>query len=95
MESRDAYLKKLQAQLDEWAAEMAKLKAKADMLEADSRIELHKQIDRIREQQADARARMDELAKAGDEAWDDLTAGMEKAWDDLRAAMESAAARFK
>lgn len=95
MEMRDAYLKQLQAQLDEWTANLAEMKAQADKLEAESRIELQRQIEKIREQQAEARARMEELAKAGDDAWDDLTAGMEKAWDDLREAMESAASRFK
>ena len=45
---------KLQAQLDEWSAEIDKLKAKADKAEADAQLEYYKEIEELRSMQETA-----------------------------------------
>jgi len=92
---REAYEKKLQAQLDQWQAEMDKLKAKADAAEADARIEYQKQIDRLEAQRQDALKQMKEFQEAGDSAWKDMKAGMESAWASLHESLEKARSRFR
>ena len=94
MSMRDAYEQKLQAQLDEWAAEIKKLKARADQAEADAQIEYHRQIDRLKQEQQRAEAKLEELRHAGEGAWEDLKVGVEKAWQDLGEAVRAAASRF-
>ena len=44
MSMKEAYEQKQQAQLNEWDAQIKKLKAKADMAEADAQFEYYKQI---------------------------------------------------
>jgi chromosome segregation ATPase len=95
MSKKEAYIEKLQAQLDEWDAEIKKLNAKAAKAQADAKLEYHEQIDRIRLQQQEARAKMDELRQSSEDAWEDLVAGMERAWDSLGKAVRSAMSRFK
>jgi uncharacterized protein YlxW (UPF0749 family) len=95
MGMKEAYQKKLQAQLDEWNAEIEQLKAKADKAEAESQLEYYKKIEELRTLQDDARTRLSELEQAGDEAWQDLKAGLDNAWDSLSNAMRSAKERFK
>jgi len=95
MSRKEAYQKKLQAQLDEWKAEIDKLKAKADKKEADVQIEYYKQIESLRVKQEAARVKLHELERAGENAWEDLKAGIESAWDDLSNAVQSAVSRFK
>ena len=44
----EAYVERLQAQLDEWTAEIDKLKAKADQQEAEAKIEYYENIEALR-----------------------------------------------
>jgi uncharacterized coiled-coil DUF342 family protein len=94
MTDRSAYRQKLEAQLDEWRAEIDKLQAKAVEAGADARIEYEKQVEELREQQKEAQERLEELNDAGEEAWDDLKDGVEKAWDNLGNAVQKAVERF-
>ena len=95
MSMKETYEKKLQAQLDEWGAEIYKLKAKADKAEADVQLDYYKQIEELRTMQETANEKLAELKEASDDAWDDLKAGIENAWDSLGNALKSAASRFK
>ncbi|BCA78558.1 coiled coil domain-containing protein [Desulfuromonas sp. AOP6] len=95
MSKKEAYEKKLQAQLDEWDAEIKKLKAQADKAGADAQIKYHQQIEELESMRKSAAAKLTELKNAGDDAWEDLRAGIESAWDSLGKALKSAASRFK
>ena len=95
MSMKESYQKKLQAQLDEWSAEIDKLKAKADGAEADAKLEYYKQIEELRSMQAAANEKLAELKEAKDDAWEDLKAGMDSAWGSLGNALKSARSRFK
>lgn len=95
MSAKDAYEKKLRARLDEWNAEVEKLKARAAQLDADAQIEYNRQLDELRLRQQQAEDRLRELRTAGEDAWRDVAEGIEKAWDDLEAAVRDAHARFR
>jgi uncharacterized coiled-coil DUF342 family protein len=94
MSMKEAYEKKLQAKLDEWSAEIDKLKAKADSAEADVQLEYYKQIEDLRSMQDAAGKKLDELKAAGDNAWEGLKAGTDSAWDSLSSSIKSAVSRF-
>lgn len=95
MSIKEAYEKKLRAQLDEWKSEIDSLKAKADAAEADSQLEYYKHIEDLRTRQEAARVKLQELENAGEGAWEDLKAGVENAWDELGQAIDTARSRFK
>lgn len=95
MGMKEAYEQKLQARLDEWGAEIDKLKAKADNAEADAQLEYYKQIEELRSMQKSAANKFAELRDAGDNAWKDLRTGTESALDSLGSALKSAFSRFK
>ena len=94
-EKRKAYEEKLDAQLKEWSAQIALLKAKADKATAEMKIEYHKTIEALQFKQDEARAKLRELKSAGDEAWEDVKTGAEKAWAEVKTAFHSAASKFK
>jgi hypothetical protein len=94
-DKRKAYEEKIDAQLEEWSAQIALLRARADKAKAEVKIEYYKTIDALQRRQDEARSKLDELKIAGDEAWEDLKTGAEKAWDEVRAAFHSAASKFK
>ncbi|MFC6673937.1 coiled coil domain-containing protein [Marinobacterium aestuariivivens] len=95
MSMKEAYEKKMRAQLDEWDAEIRKLKARAEQAQADGQLEYYKQIEDLRQRQQHAQEKLEELQQASDTAWQDLRAGMESAWDSMAEAMRKASSRFK
>ncbi|MCR4291511.1 MAG: hypothetical protein NUV76_01390 [Candidatus Kuenenia sp.] len=95
MSMKEAYEKKFQAQLDEWKAEINKLKAKADKADADAQIEYYKQIEDLRSKQEVAGEKLKEFKDETEDAWEDLKAGVESAWDSLGKAVKSAISQFK
>ena len=54
MVDRDAYVKKMQAKLDDWNAEIDQLSAKADAAQADAKLEYDKQIETLKKQREEA-----------------------------------------
>jgi uncharacterized coiled-coil DUF342 family protein len=94
MSTRDAYVQKLQAQMDIWAAKIDALRAKAHMAEADAKLELNKKIDELEAKQSHTKDKLAEIRDSGDDAWEDLKSGAERAWHDLGDAVKSATSRF-
>lgn len=94
MSARDAYVEKLQAQLDVWSAEIATLRAKASKAEADAKFDLKQRIEELEGKQSNAKAKIDEIRHASEDAWEDLRHGVESAWRDLGDAVKSATSRF-
>jgi hypothetical protein len=94
MEDRSAYRKKFEARLDQMAAEIDMLQAKAAEASADARIEYERQVEALRKQQADAREQLRDFNEASGEAWKDLAGGLEKAWNDFADSVRKATGRF-
>jgi hypothetical protein len=94
-DKRKAYEEKLDAQLEEWNAQIALLKARADKAKAKAKVEYHETIEALQHRQDEARTKLHELKTSSDEAWEDLKTGAEKVWDEVKAAFHSAASKFK
>lgn len=95
MSNKNAFEKKLEAQMQQWNAEIAKLKAKAQEQEADTQLAYYKKIEELRSLQDEANQRLISVKNASNDAWDDLREGTEKAWSNMSSALESATSRFK
>jgi uncharacterized coiled-coil DUF342 family protein len=92
---RDAYVQQLKAKMDEWNAEIDKLKAKADQAKAGSKIEYQKQMEDLREKRNKFQNRITEIEQAGEGAWEDLKQGVESSWEALKLSLSKAKSRFK
>ena len=95
MSTRDEYVKKLQAKLEEWNADIDRLSAKAGEVKAELRHDYAEQLEALKAKQAVARQKFEELQKSGGNAWEDLKAGIELAWSAVGEAIDSAKSRFK
>lgn len=95
MSDKELYQQKMQAQLDEWKAEVDKLKAKASGASADAQLEMNKQIKALESKIEEGKAKLSELAKAGEDAWESIKDGVESAWGSLKSAVSDAASKFK
>ena len=92
---RKAYEEKLDAQLEEWNAQIALLKAKAAKARAEAKIDYNKTIEALQRRQDEVRTKLHELKASGDEAWEDIKVGVEKAWAEVKAAFRDATSKFK
>ena len=95
MNIKESYQQKLQAHLDDWSADIDKLKARADEAEADTKLEYYKKVAELKEQRAAAKKKLTELMAASDDAWEDLKTGTESAWLALGESVKTATSRFK
>jgi hypothetical protein len=95
MATKEAYRKKMEAQLKEWDAKLALLSAKAEKATADARISYENELESLKRKRAAAHKTLEELGKRSENAWEDMKDGVEKVWDDMSKAMEKVVARFK
>lgn len=95
MSSKDQYIRKMQAKLDDWSAEIDALSAKAGKVTAGLRLEYTDQIESLRAKQTVARKKLRVVQQAGESAWEELKSGVEQAWTAMGEAIDSAKSRFK
>lgn len=95
MNDKELYQQKMQARLDEWKAEVDKLKAKASGASADVQLDMNKQIKVLERSIEEGKAKLSELAEASEDAWGSIKDGVESAWDSLKSAATDAAGKFK
>jgi chromosome segregation ATPase len=95
VDKRKAYEEKLDAQLKEWNAQIALLKARAENAKADVKVDYYKTIEALENKQDKAKTKLQELKTAGDEAWEAVKTGAEKAWADVMTAYHDAVSKFK
>jgi uncharacterized coiled-coil DUF342 family protein len=95
MSSRDEYVRKMQAKLEELNADIDKLAARANAVSAELRSEYNEEMAALKAKQAVARQKMEEMQKSGESAWQDLKAGVDLAWTAIGESLDSAKSRFK
>ncbi len=92
---REKILGTMEKKLKDWSAEIEKIRGKADKLGAESRAKYQEQVRELRAKQEQAREKVQEVKKAGGEAWEDLLAGADSAMNDLKKAVEKTVSRWK
>lgn len=95
MSKKELYKQKMQAQLDEWEAEVDSFKAKASGASADTQLELIKKINALKGKIEQGKAKLAEVAEASDDAWESIKGGVDSAMDSLKAAVNDAKAKLK
>ncbi len=94
-ENRGAYQRKMEARLKEWEAKIRKLKAKAEQIGGDARLQYLIQVEELKGRKKKAEAKLADLKQSGRTAWNDVKSGLETAFADLKKAFESAKGSFR
>lgn len=95
MSTRDEYIRKMHAKLDELNTEIDVLTKRAGGATAEVMQTYHEQIELLKAKQAVAREKLEELQHAGGSAWEDMKSGIDLAWSAIGEAIDSARSRFK
>ncbi|HEY7587112.1 MAG TPA: hypothetical protein VH866_11460 [Candidatus Deferrimicrobiaceae bacterium] len=92
---KKAYIRKMEAKLEEWGDEVSKLGAEAAKAKTELKSRYQEQLEVLRSRQAAARNRISELREAGGDNWGKLKSGVEDSIDDLKKAVDNAISKLK
>ena len=95
LENKEAYLEKLKAKLDEWTAEIDRLKAKAAESNIDLRNEIETRVGDLEGRRQKVEHRMQQLQEFSEKSQEDIMDLLQRAWDDLSYAVQAAKKKFK
>lgn len=95
MASRDEYVEKLKAKLDDWNADLARWEIKAKATQTDARAEYERRIDALRQQRDGAVDHLKRIQSSAGDAWVELARGADEAWEKIREAFEKARSHFQ
>ncbi len=95
MSTRDAYVEKLKAQLDQWNAQIAEWEARGKKAQTDSHLEYEKQLAAYHQQRDQALEQLRKVQGASADAWQELSRGADEAWARMREAFEKARSQFR
>jgi predicted nucleic acid-binding Zn-ribbon protein len=94
-EKRDAYVKKLKDQIDDWNAQIDKLSAKVDQADTKVKAEYRRRLEDARKKRKDLEDKIASMQKAGEGAWEALKEGIENSWKQLKAGLSKTKSDFE
>ncbi|KQC04490.1 MAG: hypothetical protein APR53_10620 [Methanoculleus sp. SDB] len=95
MTARTAYEEKIQAQFEEFTAEIEKLKDKARTAKEQAQVDYADQIRDLEALRDDLEKQFETFRASGDEAWDEVRQGLDKAAGELGRALDRALVKLK
>ncbi len=95
MSTRDGYVQKLKAQIDDWNADISKLEAKAGQAAADARIKYEQSLDSLRAERDQVSNKLEQIQESSEDAWEGFQDSAEDLWERSKAAFAAAKAEFE
>ncbi len=89
MNTAEANVGKLEAQLSQWGAKLDELMAKVEQGGAEVKLDYRNSIEDLKAKHRAAHLKLDELKAAGNGKWDHFKTGVESAWIELEHAFKS------
>lgn len=87
MNDKDIYLEKIQAEINEWKAQIELFKAKAVNATTDAKITMHKDIEAIEEKVEEGKAKLLELSKSTESTFASMKKIFETKWEIVKTAI--------
>ena len=95
MEKRDLYLKKINAEIEQYSAKLAGMRGKATEVQVDMKLEYLNQVEKLEEKRDTLKKKYKEISKASESSWEDIKEGYENVWNDLKESLAKAKKHFK
>ncbi|MGB9082673.1 MAG: hypothetical protein WCD00_15360 [Desulfuromonadaceae bacterium] len=95
MDKRTEYVEKLSAQMVEWDVQIDLLKDKAESATPEEKYDYSSSIAALQLKRDEAAEKLQGLATAGDDEWEELKTGTEHVWGEVRSILHDAIMRIK
>jgi cell fate (sporulation/competence/biofilm development) regulator YmcA (YheA/YmcA/DUF963 family) len=92
---QQAYMDKVNARVKVIGAKLEELKAKADHVDAETKIQYNQQIEKLAHKKQEVQTKLNEMKVSGKGAWNSLKIGLDAAISDLKTGVEKAISEFK
>ncbi|MBN2428829.1 MAG: hypothetical protein JXK94_10885 [Deltaproteobacteria bacterium] len=83
-DKRTEFVEKLSAQMVEWDNQIERLKEKAESATSEAKFEYSKTIAALRGKRDQAAEKLQGIAMASDDDWEDMKDGAEQIWDEVK-----------
>lgn len=93
-QAKEEFRKKLETQLNELDAKIAKLREKGGDLKDDAKVKWDQKMSDLEKKREAAHAKLAEVGQSSADAWEDVRKGAQSAWDELDKAFRDAAEEF-
>ena len=93
-QAKEEFQKKLEVQLNELDAKIAKFREKGRDLKDESKVNWDRKMADLEKKREAARVKLDEVGRSSAEAWKDVQKGATSAWDELDKAFRDASKDF-
>jgi len=94
-EKKESYQQKIQEQLDEWRADIDRLKEKAKNATAETKLKYQENIDKLELKMDEGKSKLKDLKESGSEAWDAVKEGADSIWATMKATFAEVKERLK
>ena len=98
METKDFYLKKMKAELDDlnykWNIERNKIEAKAQHAKVEVKQKYEEKLKTLEKKREKMSQKLDQIDVASEDAWRDIKEGVDNAWQSLNEAIKKARSHF-
>ena len=94
-EQKETYQQMIQDQLDEWRADIDRLKVRAINATAATRLRYQENIDRLEMKMEEGREKLKELRESGSDAWEVVKEGADSIWDTMKATFAEVKEKLK
>ncbi|MDX9903379.1 MAG: hypothetical protein RB288_04805 [Bacteroidales bacterium] len=84
-EQKENYQKKIEAQLDEWRADIDRLRAKAKNATAETKLKYQDNIDKLEMKMDEGKSKLKDIKESSGEAWESIKEGADSIWDTMKA----------
>ncbi|WP_295393092.1 hypothetical protein [uncultured Thiodictyon sp.] len=95
MLTKEEYLAKMKAQLDEWQVDLEALGSKASEASEEAKVKVQEQITELRAKWDEGHARREEIKNEADEKWEELKDEAEVKWEELKVGVKDSIERVK
>ena len=93
--SRDQYVSKMKAQLDEWNASIAALEERGSEIKEDAKVKYHEQLVALRARRAEGEKKLEEVQAATESTWEQVKLESDNVWEAFKDSYQAFAAHFK
>jgi chromosome segregation ATPase len=94
MNKKDLYKQKLQAQLDEWQADVNKMKAQLGGASVGAKMEINQELNQLEANLAEGREKLEELSQATEDNWENLKDSLDETWEGIGNSFKNVFGKF-
>lgn len=88
--TRDAYRQKYEAELKQWEAKLAQLKAQSQKWSADAKLSLTPHVEKCDSTMNAAKAKFQRMEAVAEDKWEEFKGDLDRGWEDVKANIEGA-----